>query len=118
MTVGAITEYLISIKDRNKHDLTFDEIAAINEACNILNHVFPRMEDSSRITDDSVAAYGVTKTEVMDWLHEAGFVGNEANAAYLIAQEMPETLALCMKHKSKEVVYDFIRLYRKELERL
>lgn len=117
MTTGSVVEHLIYIKDKNRKSLTPDEIDAINNACNILNHRFLRMADAESLVDDSVAGYDVSKVQVMDWLHEAGFLGNESNLAYLMAQEMPETMALCMRHKAEEVIHDFIRMYRKELER-
>lgn len=118
MTVGAIVEYLICIKDKNRDSLTSDEIDAINDACNILSHRFPRTKDAEALINDSVAGYDVSKTEVMDWLHEAGYLGNENNAAFLMAQQMPEDMALCMRHRAQEVVMEFIRMYRKELERI
>lgn len=118
MNVGAIVEYLISIKDMNKGKLTSDEIDAINDACNILSHRFPRMKDAESLINETLAGYEVSNTEAMDWLHEAGYAGNESNLAYLMAQEMPEAMALCMRHKAQEVLQEYTRIYRKELERL
>lgn len=53
MRIGEIVEYLIGIKDRNKEVLTSDEIEAINNACNLLDHKFPRMGVAEVIINDN-----------------------------------------------------------------
>lgn len=118
MTVGTIIEYLIQIKDRNRQLLLSEEVDVINDACNILSHWFPRTSDAISLINEGVSGYEVSKTQIMDWMHEAGFRGDDTNFNCLVENGLREAIALHMKHKAEEVVYDFTRQYRKELKEL
>jgi hypothetical protein len=40
-SIGALVEELINIKDRVKDQLYGDQIDALNDACNLIEHNFP-----------------------------------------------------------------------------
>ncbi len=52
MTIGGIIDKLCLIKDRNRSSLSRDEIDAINDACNLLEHCLNRFRSVDSILEE------------------------------------------------------------------
>lgn len=79
LTIGQIVENLINIKDTHKKELTSEEVDAINDACNILDHNFNRYDTKTEVVDNTIAKIRWCRDDIADALKEKGYLPSTAN---------------------------------------
>ena len=83
-TIGEITERLIRIKDSFKSSMSSEEIEAINDCCNILNHNFNRFATIQDLITEHITSIHWRYDDIMSALADKDYEPNKDNVDTII----------------------------------
>ena len=80
MIIGEIVERLIYIKD-TYNVTSLNDLEAINEACNVLDHRFNRFDDSHELRNNHITSIHWIDEDIRNALTEKGFSDSDENVS-------------------------------------
>lgn len=93
-TVGEIVEQLIRIKDRGSV-INRDDIESINNACNILSHMFNKNEMAGEVINECFANVRFNRASIRNYLKENDYETSDENVDAIIKSTKDYLMANC-----------------------